>query len=158
MDRGSVYNPSQFTSLPQRTNPAPHPAGRLRGNFETALKFHLQAPGSNLVTGMGAGWVRVGAQEYRDNIVLTGDGVTTGFAPQGFDALAETDFERLLQGAPEIVLLGTGERQRFLHPRVTAPLHRARVGLEVMDTRAACRTYNILVAEGRNVIAALIVT
>jgi uncharacterized protein len=122
------------------------------------LKFHLQAPGSNLVTGMGAGWVRVGAQEYRDNIVLTGDGVTTGFAPQGFDALAETDFERLLQGAPEIVLLGTGERQRFLHPRVTAPLHRARVGLEVMDTRAACRTYNILVAEGRNVVAALIVT
>ena len=122
------------------------------------MKFHLQAPGSNLVTGMGAGWIRVGAQEYRENIVLTGDGVTTGFAPQGFDALAETDFERLLQGTPEIVLLGTGERQQFLHPRVTAPLHRAHVGLEVMDTRAACRTYNILVAEGRNVIAALIMT
>ena len=122
------------------------------------MKFHLQAPGSNLVTGMGAGWVRVGAQEYRENIVLTGDGVTTGFAPQGFEALAEADFERLLQGAPEIVLLGTGEKQQFLHPRVTAPLHRARVGIEVMDTRAACRTYNILVAEGRNVTAALIVT
>ena len=80
-----------------------------------------------------------------------------GFAPQGFDALAEADFERLLETSPEIVLLGTGATQRFPHPRLTAPLHRARVGLEVMDTRAACRTYNILVAEGRNVTAALIV-
>lgn len=122
------------------------------------MKFHLQAPGANLVTGMGDGWVRVGAQEYRENIVLAGDRVSTGFAPKGVDALAEADFEQLLQGAPEIVLLGTGETQCFLHPRVTAPLHRARVGLEVMDTRAACRTYNILVAEGRNVTAALIVT
>ena len=156
MDRGSVYNPSEFTSLPQRTITAPAAGRRLRGDFETALKFHLQAPGSNLVTGMGTGWVRVGAQEYRENIVLTGDGVTTGFAPQGVDALTETDFERLLQGAPEIVLLGTGEKQQFLHPRVTAPLHRARVGLEVMDTRAACRTYNILVAEERKVAAALL--
>ena len=121
------------------------------------MKFHLQAPAANLVTGMGDGWVRVGAQEYRENIVLTGDRVTAGFAPHGFDALAEADFERLLQGAPEIVLLGTGETQRFVHPRVTAPLHRARIGLEVMDTRAACRTFNILVAEGRNVTAALIV-
>jgi uncharacterized protein len=158
MDRGSVYNPSEFTSLPQRTITAPAAGRHRRGNFDTALKFHLQAPGSNLVTGMGVGWIRVGAQEYRENIVLTGDRVATGFAPQGFDALAESDFEHLLQGAPEIVLLGTGETQRFLHPRVTAPLHRARVGLEVMDTRAACRTYNILVAEGRNVTAALIVT
>jgi uncharacterized protein len=83
--------------------------------------------------------------------------VTTGFAPQGFEALGEADFERLLEPAPEMVVLGTGEKQRFLHPRITSPLHRARVGLEVMDTRAACRTYNILVAEGRNVIAALIV-
>ena len=121
------------------------------------MKLHLQAPGSNLVTGMGVGWVRVGAREYRENIVLTADRVTTGFAPDGIDELAEADFERLLEGAPEIVLLGTGETQRFLHPRITAPLHRARVGLEVMDTRAACRTYNILVAEGRNVAAALIV-
>ena len=107
---------------------------------------------------MGTGWVRVGAQEYRENFVLTPDRVSTGFAPNGFDALAEADFERLLQPVPEMVLLGTGEKQRFLHPRVASPLHRANVGLEVMDTRAACRTYNILVAEGRNVTAALIVT
>jgi|SRR5882672_12055583 len=121
------------------------------------MKFHLQTPGSNLVTGTGPGWVRVGMQEYRENIVLTANSVASGFAPGGFDALMEADFERLLASSPEIVLLGTGGTQRFPHPRITAPLHRAHVGLEVMDTRAACRTYNILVAEGRNVSAALIV-
>jgi uncharacterized protein len=121
------------------------------------MKFHLQSPTSNVVTGCGPGWVRVGTQEYRENLVLTPDAVSPGFAPQGFDALTDDDFARLLQTSPEIVLLGTGAAQRFPRPAVTAPLHRANVGLEVMDTRAACRTYNILVAEGRAVIAALIV-
>jgi uncharacterized protein len=121
------------------------------------MKFHLQAPAANVVTGCGEGWVRVGTQEYRESVVLTADAVAPGFAPKGFDALVEADFERLLDTSPEIVLLGTGATQRFLHPRITAPLHRANVGLEVMDTRAACRTYNILVAEGRSVTAALIV-
>jgi uncharacterized protein len=121
------------------------------------MKFHLQAPASNVVTGSGPGWVRVGTQDYRENIVLTATGISPGFAPQGFDALTEADFERLLETAPEIVLLGTGATQRFPHPRLTAALHRAHVGVEVMDTRAACRTYNILVAEDRSVTAALIV-
>jgi uncharacterized protein len=121
------------------------------------MKFHLQTPASNVVTGSGPGWVRVGAQDYRENVVLTATTIAPGFAPAGFHALVEADFERLLETSPQIVLLGTGATQRFPHPRVTAPLHRARVGLEVMDTRAACRTYNILVAEGRSVTAALIV-
>jgi uncharacterized protein len=121
------------------------------------MKFHLQAPAANVVTGSGPGWVRVGTREYRENVVLTPDTVAPGFAPEGFEALAEADFERLLDTSPEIVLLGTGATQRFPHPRLTAPLHRAQVGVEVMDTPAACRTYNILVAEGRSVTAALIV-
>ena len=119
------------------------------------MKFHLQAPASNVVTACGPGWVRVGADEYRENVVLSPDRVTTGFAPSGFDALSEADFQRLLETSPEIVLLGTGARQRFPHPRLLAPLNAARVGVEVMDTPAACRTYNILVAEGRRVAAAL---
>jgi uncharacterized protein len=121
------------------------------------MKFHLQAPTSNLVTGTGDGWLRVGTHEYRENVVLTPETVTRGFAAAGFDALTERDFEALLATSPEIVLLGTGAMQRFPPPRITAPLLRARVGFEVMDTRAACRTYNILVGEGRNVAAALIV-
>lgn len=121
------------------------------------MKFHLQAPTLNVVTGTGQGWVRVGATEYRDNVVLLPDSVVPGWAPQGLDALTESDFASLLAHAPEMVLLGTGERQRFFHPRLTQALAAARIGVEVMDTRAACRTFNILVAEDRRVAAALIV-
>ncbi len=121
------------------------------------MKFHLQTPSANVITGSGPGWVRVGTQDYRENVVVSAHGVAPGFAPAGFDGLVEADFEGLLAERPDIVLLGTGAQQRFPHPRETAPLARAQVGLEVMDTRAACRTYNILVAEGRNVVAALIV-
>jgi uncharacterized protein len=121
------------------------------------MKFHLQAAASNVVTGCGPGWVRVGSDEYHENVVLTADRVAGGFAPQGFEGLNAADFAALLQSSPEVVLLGTGATQRFPRPGVTAPLSDANVGLEVMDTRAACRTYNILVAEGRSVTAALIV-
>jgi uncharacterized protein len=121
------------------------------------VKFHLQTPAANIVTGSGPGWIRVGATEYRDNVILLPDGVEPGWAATGFDALTEPDFARLLSYKPEIVLLGTGTTQRFPHPRLTAALSAQRVGVEVMDTGAACRTFNILVAEGRRVAAALIV-
>ena len=120
------------------------------------MKFHLQAQDAHLVTGLGDDWIRVGPTEYRANCVLTPDGVIEGFAPGGFEALTETDFAGLLGQQPEIVLLGTGKGQRFPHPRLSAALAAAHVGLEVMDTRAACRTYNILLGEGRRVVAALI--
>src|SRR5689334_21344128 len=111
------------------------------------MKFHLQAPTANVITGSGPGWVRVGTELYRDNVVVTAEGVEPAFAPGGFDALSADDFAALLRTTPEIVLLGTGATQRFPRPAVVAPLMNANVGLEVMDTRAACRTYNILVAE-----------
>lgn len=121
------------------------------------MKFHLQAPTLNVVTGTGPGWIRVGVTEYRDNLVLLPDSVVSGWAPQGLDALGEADFAGLLAHAPEIVLLGTGDRQRLFHPRLTQALAAARIGVDVMDTRAACRTFNILVAEDRRVAAAIIV-
>ncbi len=121
------------------------------------MKFHLQAPAQNVVTGTGPGWVRVGATEHHGNLVLLPDAVVPGWAPAGLDALGEDDFAALLQYTPEMILVGTGARQRFLHPRLTRALAAARVGVETMDTRAACRTFNILVAEDRRVAAALIV-
>jgi len=121
------------------------------------VKFHLQTGDAHLVTGLGDGWIRVGPDEHRTNCVLTPEGVVEGFAPAGFDALCEADFEGLLAYRPEIVLLGTGATQRFPHPRLSASLAAAHVGLEVMDTRAACRTYNILLGEGRRVVAAVVV-
>jgi uncharacterized protein len=121
------------------------------------MKFHLQAPTGNILTGFGPGWVRIGTQEYRENVVLTPERIGTGFAPRGFDALEQSDYAALLADSPEIVLLGTGEKQRFPKPSLLRDLIDARVGIEVMDTRAACRTFNILVGEGRRVTAALIV-
>jgi uncharacterized protein len=121
------------------------------------VKFHLQTPTGTLVTGLGDGWIKVGTTEYRSSVVLTPEGVEPGFAGAGLDALGPADIARLLEHRPEIVLLGTGTAQRFLHPRTTQPLADAHVGVEVMDTRAACRTFNILVGEGRRVVAALIV-
>lgn len=120
------------------------------------MKFHLQTAAPTLVTGLGEGWIRVGAAEYRENCILTPESIETGFAPEGLAGLREQDFAALLALRPEIVLLGTGARQQFVHPRLTAPLADARVGLETMDTRAACRTFNILLGEGRRAIAALI--
>jgi len=120
------------------------------------VKFHLSTVAGNVVTGLGPGWIRVGAIEYRENVVLTAEAIATGWAPSGFDGLNDADFAQLLNGKPEVVLFGAGAGIRFPDPRVTRPLIDAGVGIEVMDTPAACRTFNILVAEGRNVVAALL--
>jgi uncharacterized protein len=120
------------------------------------MKFHLSTVSGNVVTGVGPGWVRIGATEYRASLVLTSETIVTGWAPAGFERLVEDDFARLVEGAPEVVLFGTGAAIRFPRPELTRVLVEARVGLEVMDTPAACRTFNILAAEGRRVIAALL--
>ena len=73
-----------------------------------------------------------------------------------FDALTAADFQVFLELHLEILLLGTGARQRFPHPRLTQSLARERIGIEAMDLQAACRTYNILMAEERRVAAALL--
>lgn len=73
-----------------------------------------------------------------------------------FDALTVEHFEQINAISPDVVILGTGKRQRFVHPRLTAPLTTRRIGVECMDNQAACRTYNILMTEGRKVALALI--
>lgn len=120
------------------------------------MKFHLSRGEGNIVTGTGPGWVRVGVDEYRDSFVLTADAVVAPWGSGGFDALVEDDFARIRALDPEIVLLGTGARQRFPHPRLYRTLIDAGIGVEVMDSGAAARTYNIIAAEGRRVAAAFI--
>ena len=120
------------------------------------MKLHLSNSGSlNSFTGYGDGFVLVNGQRHERAVVVQPERVTD-WPVAGFDALAEGDFEALATLAPEIVLLGTGARQRFPHPRLTRALREASIGLEVMDLKAACRTYNILLAEQRRVAAALL--
>ncbi len=88
--------------------------------------------------------------------LLSGARLDRDWAPGGFEGLDETQLALLLKDEPELVLLGTGERQRFPAPALLAPLFAAGVGVEVMDSGAACRTYNILLGEGRRVAAGII--
>jgi uncharacterized protein len=120
------------------------------------LKLHADAPTSlNTVTGYGPGFIEVNKSCHRGHLLLSPD-TLQAWRATAFEQLRAEDFDALLALNPEIVLLGTGARQRFPHPRLTAALARAGVGIEVMDTAAACRTYNILMAEGRRVLAAFL--
>jgi uncharacterized protein len=128
----------------------------LRAKAQSIVKFHLSTASGNVVTGVGPGWVRVGATEYRENLVLTSADVVTGWAAAGFDGLADADFAAVLAHKPEVVLFGAGPTIRFPHPRLLRALTDGGIGVEVMDTPAACRTFNILAAESRSVVAALL--
>ena len=120
------------------------------------MKLHATRPsGVNTITGYGEGYVMVNGERRASSVVILPDRIEQ-WAVQGFDQLRAEDFAFLKNLAAEIVLLGTGARQRFPHPRLTAELAQAGIGLEVMDLQAACRTYNILVAEERKVAAALL--
>jgi len=121
------------------------------------VKFELSVAPGNVFTGHGAGYVRLGVVEYRENLIVTTDKIATGWASAGFEALTAEDFAAVAALEPEVVILGTGTTLRFPHPRLTRALTDARIGLEVMDTPAACRTFNILAAEGRKVAAAILV-
>lgn len=120
------------------------------------MKLHASAPGAaHVVTAYGENYVAVNGVRYEDSIVVLPERVVQ-WGGRRFERLGTEDFAFLATLAAEIVLLGTGARQRFPHPRLTAPLARAGIGLETMDAQAACRTYNILVAEERKVAAALL--
>jgi uncharacterized protein len=121
------------------------------------LKLHLaQNSGQNAFTGYGAGYVLVNQQRFERSLIVLPQQLFPDWEPRSVDALAETHFAHLAALDAEIVLLGTGAALRFPPPRLSAPLARARIGFEVMDTFAAARTYNILMGEGRRVAAALL--
>jgi uncharacterized protein len=121
------------------------------------VKFHLNAGEGNVFTGHGSGFVRLGLVEFRESLLVTPERIVTGWAPDGFAGLTEDDFAAIAALAPEVALLGTGTTLRFPHPRLSRALVDAHIGLEVMDTPAACRTFNILAAEGRRVAAGILI-
>jgi len=122
------------------------------------LKLHADPLTSlNTVTAYGPGFVEINKVRHDTAVVLTPDTPVAAWDVGRFEALQPLHFEKLRALQPELVVLGTGRRQRFPHPRLTEPLTRDHVGVEAMDTPAACRTYNILMSEGRRVLAALLV-
>jgi uncharacterized protein len=122
------------------------------------MKLQLEQPaGTNLVLACGPGRLRIGDRTHTTSVIVTATALIAPWRPSSAQNLAPHDLEPLLGLAPEVVLLGTGPRQLFPPSELLRILHQQRIGIEVMDTAAACRTYNVLVTEGRNVAAALIV-
>jgi uncharacterized protein len=123
-----------------------------------AMKFHLTtAQGRQLITGYGSNWVEINSQRYSQSLIILPERLIDNWHINRFDDLSHNHFEQIANLTPEVVLLGTGAKIRFPHPGLYAALTDANIGLECMDTAAACRTYNILMAEGRCVAAALII-
>ena len=112
--------------------------------------------GVNTIARQHGGRVWVGAQAYDGSIVVPWSGAVRAWAPARFDELTQAHFDSLLGHNPELVIFGSGPRLLFPGPALLRGLIERRVGVESMDTAAACRTYNVLAAEGRNVVAALL--
>ena len=124
---------------------------------ESAMRFSLDNDASHYsITSYGPDWVRVGQQAFRRSLIVTPERLVSDWLPQTFGDLVEAHFEAITDLEPEIVLLGTGSRQRFPRPSLLRSLLARGVGVEIMDTAAACRTYNIIMLEGRRVAAALL--
>ena len=121
------------------------------------MKLHPNRPSVlNTITAYGPGFIEVNAQRIEHALLLMPEQPIAAWAPASFEDLVAAHFDAVLAAEPEVVLLGTGARQRFAHPRLTAALIARRIGVESMVTGAACRTYNILMTEGRKVMAALL--
>jgi uncharacterized protein len=121
------------------------------------VKFHLaDTAGLNAITGYGADHVMVNGQRHQQPLLVGPGFGPVAWSAAAFGTLTAADFAAIAEHAPEIALIGTGERLRFPPGELLRSLSQARIGVEVMDTRAACRTYNILMGEGRLVLAALL--
>lgn len=100
--------------------------------------------------------VWVASQQHSGSVLVPWMGAVRPWPPRAFDDLAPTHFEQLLDLDPELVIFGSGERMRFVAAPMIRSLIDRRIGFEAMDTAAACRTFNVLVSEGRSVVAALL--
>ena len=109
------------------------------------------------ITGYDASGVEINAERYNYSLIVLPETAPRALNAPTFESLTAEHFDLIGQDNPDVVILGTGERQRFIHPKLTAALTLRRIGIECMDSQAACRTYNILMGEGRKVALALII-
>ncbi len=121
------------------------------------MKFQPDTlPGTNAISAHDAGCVWVNGQRFEGSLLVPWKGAVVAWQPARIDALESRHFDALVALAPEVVIFGSGARLRFVSPALYRGLIAARIGIETMDTAAACRTYNVLAAEGRCVVAALL--
>lgn len=112
--------------------------------------------GARIIRRYGTGYVVVNEDTITTSMILTPTELDTDWPPETFAQLDFAHCEALLSYGPDLVLLGTGRRQQFPAAEIMARVMQAGIGIEVMDTAAACRTFNILMNEGRKVVAGLL--
>jgi uncharacterized protein len=121
------------------------------------MKLHLTtAENFNLITAYRSGYVEINKVGHNSALIVTTNRIITPWHTGDFDSLNEASLVPLIDIKPEVVILGTGEKHRFLRPQHFRNLTELGIPIEYMTTDAACRTFNILVSEGRLVAAALI--
>lgn len=126
------------------------------------MKLHLtQSDGNNLITAYTEEYIEINRYRYNNSLLVMANKLISDWSSLPhrrvtFDLLSEKDFEEIVALKPELVLVGSGKTHRFLHPKIYYPLTQHSIPLECMTTAAACRTYNILMSEGRNVAAILL--
>ncbi|MCB1900653.1 Mth938-like domain-containing protein [Cognatazoarcus halotolerans] len=118
--------------------------------------FQDKAADLNMVTGYANDHVMINKVRYDGSLILQPENITVDWAVGGFEALSLDEFAQVAALGVDVVIVGTGARQRFPAAALLQPFISARIGFEIMDLGSACRTYNILAGEGRNVAAALI--
>jgi len=137
------------TGLP---TPSPHLVQR-----STSMKLHATSTRQyQTITAYDTTGVEINLLRFQTSLVVMPEAEPVLWPVSGFDQLTSENFAAIEAMYPDVVILGTGRRQRFVHPRLTSALTSRQVGVECMDNQAACRTYNILMAEGRRAALALI--
>lgn len=121
------------------------------------MKLDLDKTGSNLIRSFAGGRIHVGSDAFSAPVIITAERIIADWHPPAPERLSLQDLQPVLDLQPEVILLGTGSRQCFPPMTLTTAILHLGVGLEVMTTAAACRTYNVLAAEFRRVAAALFV-
>ena len=121
------------------------------------MKLHSDPQSSqNTITGYGIGFLEVNQTPYSHALIVQPEGKVLAWPIEEIQDLSEDHFSMISALLPELVIVGTGKKQVFLNPKILQPLIKAKIGFEMMDSQAACRTYNILMGEGRKVLAAIL--
>ena len=120
------------------------------------MKLHPDKLDAASITGYGPGWIGLNGEKITRSVVISSRGQRFEWPCDRFGDLTQSHFDQLAALDAELVLFGSGKRLRFPPPAWLAALMARRIGLETMDTEAACRTFNILAGEGRHVVAALL--
>ncbi len=121
------------------------------------MKLHPDHSSVQTISGYGAGWIAVDGERIASSVIIGSGGQRLAWACHRFADLGAAHFQQLAELDTELVIFGSGSRIRFPEAAWLAPLMARRIGLETMDTGAACRTYNVLAGEGRKVVAALLI-